>query len=289
MSTTLSAESGAVQRAETRIGRRFAALKQEGRAGLVTFLTAGDPDPDTALEILKGLPAAGADLIELGMPFSDPMADGPAIQAAGLRALKAGMTLRRTLELVRRFREGDAETPIVLMGYYNPIYSMGVEAFLAEAVAAGVDGLIIVDLPPEEDEELCLPAIRAGIDWIRLATPTTDEARLPAVLRQAGGFVYYVAIMGITGTRSAAATDIEAAVQRLRRHTDLPVAVGFGIRTPEQAAEFARAADAAVVGSALVDVVRRNLDDNDRAMPGLPAAVHELVSALAQGVRTGRR
>ncbi|MEX2630805.1 MAG: tryptophan synthase subunit alpha [Tistlia sp.] len=289
MSALLPEAAAGLERSETRLTRRFAALKREGRAGLVTFVTAGDPDPETAFEILSGLPAAGADVIELGMPFSDPMADGPAIQAAGQRALRTGMTLRRTLEMVRRFRAADGETPIVLMGYYNPIYSMGVEAFLTEATAAGVDGLIIVDLPPEEDSELCLPAIEAGIDWIRLATPTTDDARLPIVLTHTGGFVYYVAIAGITGTRSAAATDIEAAVQRLKRHTDLPIAVGFGIRTPEQAAEIARAADAAVVGSALVDVVRRHLDEGDRAQPGLAAAVHDLVRALAGGVRAGRR
>ncbi|SME94243.1 tryptophan synthase, alpha chain [Tistlia consotensis] len=292
MTATLSvngADGGSAQRAGTRLGRRFAALKREGRAGLVTFVTAGDPDPDSAFEILKGLPAAGADVIELGMPFSDPMADGPAIQAAGLRALKAGMTLRKTLDLVRRFREGDADTPIVLMGYYNPIYAMGVDRFLAEAVGAGVDGLIIVDLPPEEDAELCLPAREAGLDWIRLATPTTDDARLPVVLSRTGGFVYYVAIMGITGTRSAAAVEVEKAVQRLKRHTDLPIAVGFGIRTPEQAAEIARAADAAVVGSAIVDVVRGNLDEENRAKPGLAAAVHGLVRSLAEGVRAGRR
>ncbi len=285
MSATLPLEGLPAQRVETRIGRRFAALRQEGRAGLVTFVTAGDPDPDTAFEILQGLPAAGADVIEIGMPFSDPMADGPAIQAAGQRALKAGMTLRRTLDMVRRFREGDAETPIVLMGYYNPIYAMGVDGFLAEAVAAGVDGLIVVDLPPEEDDELCLPAIEAGLDWIRLATPTTDERRLPKVLAQAGGFVYYVSILGITGTRSAGGDEVAAAVARLKRHTDLPIAVGFGIRTAEQAGEVARSADAAVVGSAIVDVVRRNLDEEARAKPGLAAAVHALVGELARGVR----
>lgn len=288
MSATLPLEGTELQ-SGTRLTRRFAALKQEGRAGLVTFLTAGDPDADTAFEILKGLPAAGADVIELGMPFSDPMADGPAIQASSLRALKAGMTLARTLETVRRFRALDADTPIVLMGYYNPIYSMGVERFLTEAVDAGVDGLIIVDLPPEEDEELCLPAIAAGLDWIRLATPTTDDARLPVVLSRTGGFVYYVAIMGITGTRSAGGAEVEAAVRRLKQHTDLPVAVGFGIKTAAQAAEVARSADAAVVGSAIVEALRSRLDQQDRALPGLAEAVHGLVRELAEGVRAGRR
>jgi tryptophan synthase alpha chain len=226
-----------------RIARRFGTLKAAKRGGLVTFVTAGDPDPETSLTLVKGLPGAGADLIELGMPFSDPMADGPAIQASSLRALKAGMTLKKTLELVRTFRAGDSETPIVLMGYYNPIYQYGVDRFLADFKSAGADGLIVVDLPPEEDEELCVPALKAGVNFIRLATPTTDDKRLPAVLRNTSGFVYYVSITGITGTRSAAEADVTKAVQRLKRHTDLPVAVGFGIKTPEQAAAVAAVAE----------------------------------------------
>lgn len=228
----------------TRIDTRFGELKQQGRPALVTFVMAGDPDLDTSLQILKVLPAAGADVIEIGMPFTDPMADGPAIQAAGLRALKAGTTLKKTLGLVRDFRATDNATPLVLMGYYNPIYIYGVDAFLADAKAAGVDGLIIVDLPPEEDEELCLPAMKAGLNFIRLATPTTDEKRLPAVLANTSGFVYYVSITGITGSASADASAVGAAVQRIKRHTNLPVCVGFGIRTPDAAqaiAEIGRA------------------------------------------------
>jgi tryptophan synthase alpha chain len=269
--------------------QRFAALKQEGRAGLVTFLTAGDPDTAVAAKILAGLPAAGADVIELGMPFSDPMADGPVVQAASLRALKSGQTLKKTLAMVKAFRRQDGATPIVLMGYYNPIYSYGVPRFIADAKAAGVDGLIVVDLPPEHDDELCLPAMKAGINFIRLATPTTDDKRLPAVLANTSGFVYYVSILGITGTRSAASASVEAAVKRLKRHTSLPVAVGFGIRTPKQAAEVARVADAAVVGSALVQIVADNLGKSGRARPGLPAAVLKQVSLLAKGVRGARR
>ncbi|MFQ5468227.1 MAG: tryptophan synthase subunit alpha, partial [Kiloniellaceae bacterium] len=228
------------------------------------------------------------DVIELGMPFSDPMADGPAIQAASLRALKAGMTLPGTLDMVRRFRAGDETTPIVLMGYYNPIYSYGVDRFLRDAVAAGVDGLIIVDLPPEEDDELCKPALDAGLHWIRLATPTTDDARLPTVLANTSGFVYYVSILGITGTRSATAKAVRAAVERLKRHTDLPVAVGFGVKAPEQAAEIATVADAAVVGSALIDRLKAGLDENGRPGPGLAQDVLGLVRALAGGVRGAR-
>ena len=275
--------------AEGRIARRFAALAAERRAGLVTFLTAGDPDAETAAKLLDGLPAAGADLIELGMPFTDPMADGPAIQASSLRALKAGETLVRTLAQVRRFRQRDADTPIVLMGYYNPIYSYGVDRFLADARTAGVDGLIVVDLPPEEDEELCLPAIRAGLNFIRLATPTTDAKRLPAVLANTSGFLYYVSIAGITGTRSAAEADVAAAVRRLKAATSLPVAVGFGIRTPEQAATIARVADAAVVGSALVGTVAEHLDSDGKARPDLVPAVLGLIADLARGVREARR
>ena len=227
----------------TRIDARFAELARQRRAGLVTFTMAGDPDAKTALAILKALPKAGADVLELGMPFTDPMADGPAVQAAGLRALNAGQTLVKTLTLVRAFRKDDDTTPIVLMGYYNPIYIYGVARFLTDAKTAGVDGLIVVDLPPEEDEELCLPALAAGLNFIRLSTPTTDDKRLPAVLANTSGFVYYVSITGITGTRSAAETEVTAAVNRLRRHTDLPIAVGFGIKTPEQAAAIARVAD----------------------------------------------
>src|SRR6266404_3925156 len=267
----------------TRIDRRFAALKAQGRAALVTFLTAGDPDADTSLAILKALPAAGADVIEIGMPFTDPMADGPAIQASSLRALKAGATLRGTLAAVGEFRRGDVDAPIVLMGYYNPIHSYGVDRFLADAIVAGVDGLIIVDLPPEEDAELCLPAIAAGINFIRLATPTTDDRRLPTVLGNTSGFLYYVAITGITGTRSAAEDEVAAAVRRLKAHTDLPVAVGFGIKTPAQAAAVAKVADAAVVGSALVGRIADHLDAEGRAKPGLVDAVLGLVRELADG------
>jgi len=270
---------------ESRIDTRFAKLKGEGRGALVTFVTAGDPDYDTSLEIVKGLPAAGADLIELGMPFSDPMAEGPPIQASSLRALKAGMTLKKTLQMVREFRKDDGDTPIILMGYYNPIYSYGVERFVTDAKTAGVDGLIIVDLPPEEDDELCLPALKAGIHWIRLATPTTDDKRLPVVLNNTSGFVYYVSIMGITGTAAVPTEHVREAVARLRRHTRLPIAVGFGIRTPEQAAAISGVADGAVVGSAIVDVVKAELDGNGKAKPGLAAKVLALVESLANGVR----
>ena len=272
----------------TRIDRRFAELKAQGRAALVTFLTAGDPDPDTSLAILDALPAAGADVIELGMPFTDPMADGPAIQLSSQRALKRGQTMRSTLDMVRAFRRGEQGVPIVLMGYYNPIYQYGVAKFLKDARAAGVDGLIVVDLPPEEDEELCLPAKAAGLHFIRLATPTTDDRRLPAVLRNTAGFVYYVAIAGITGTRSAADADIARAVTRLKRHTDLPVAVGFGIRNAGQAAAVAKVADGAVVGSALVDRVAAHLDGKGKAKPDLPEALLGLVRELAAGVRGAR-
>jgi tryptophan synthase alpha chain len=273
---------------DNRIDARFGELKRAGRAGLITFLTAGDPDPKTSIAIVKALPAAGADLIELGMPFSDPMADGPAIQASSLRALASGGSMKVTLALVREFRAGDTTTPIVLMGYYNPIYQYGVDRFLADAKAAGVDGLIVVDLPPEEDEELCLPAKKAGIHFVRLATPTTDDKRLPAVLRNTAGFVYYVSIAGITGTRSAADADVSKAVARLKRHTALPVAVGFGIRSAAQAAAVAKVADGAVVGSALVDRVAGNLDAAGRAKPDLAEAVLSLVRELAAGVREAR-
>jgi len=270
---------------DSRIGRRFEALKAEGRGGLVTFLTAGDPDLDTSRDILFGLPAAGADLIELGMPFSDPMADGPAIQASSLRALKNGMTLKKTLELVADFRKQDTETPVVLMGYFNPIYIHGTEAFVADASAAGVDGLIIVDLPPEEVDELWQPARAAGIDFIFLTAPTSDDERLPVIVERASGFVYYVSITGITGTRSADLADVEEAVNRLRRHTDLPIGVGFGIKTPDQARGIASVADAAVVGSALVDIIAANLNADGKAAPGTADAVLALVSELSRGVR----
>ena len=272
----------------SRIERRFAALRDEGRAGLVAYLTAGDPDPDTSARVFGGLAAAGADLIEIGMPFSDPMADGPAIQDAGQRALRAGMTLRGTLALVRRLRRADDATPIVLMGYYNPIEHYGVPKFLGDAREAGVDGLIVVDLPPEHDEELCIPAKAAGIDFIRLATPTTDDKRLPAVLKNTQGFLYYVAVAGVTGTKSASGDVITAAVTRLKKHTDLPVAVGFGIRTPAQAAAVAKVADAAVVGTALVDRVASTLDAQDKATQETIKAVLSDVSALSEGVRRAR-
>ena len=273
----------------SRIERRFAKLRAEGRAGLVIYLTAGDPDPETSFELLRGLAGAGADLIEIGMPFSDPMADGPAVQAAGQRALKAGMTLRKTLAMVRRLREHDAETPYVVMGYYNPIYRYGAEAFARDAVAAGIDGAIVVDLPPEEDEELAAPARAAGLDIVRLATPTSDAVRLPAIVGGASGFIYYVAIAGITGTRSAEAASVHQAVARLRRFTRLPIAVGFGVKNPAQAAEIAKAADAAVVGSAVVDRLALNLDPAGRAKPGLVEAVLADIRALAAGVRAARR
>ncbi len=273
----------------SRIEQRFAALKRAGRAGLVTYLTCGDPDVESFAHILEGLPQAGADLIEIGVPFSDPMADGPAIQAAGLRALKAGTSLRSVLACVGGFRGKDDTTPVVLMGYYNPIYRYGVTRFLADAKKAGVDGLIVVDLPPEHDDELCLPAREAGIDFIRLATPTTDDKRLPKVLANTAGFIYYVSIAGITGTKSAASDSVTAAVARLKRHTALPVAVGFGIRTPAQAQEVARIADAAVVGSALVERVAASLDGAGKPRPELVGAVLGDVRALAKGVREARQ
>ena len=270
----------------TRIDARFAALKKENRAAFVTFVMCGDPDLDTSLAIIKALPKAGADVIELGMPFTDPMADGPAIQAAGLRALKAGTTLKKTLQVVRDFRKDDNATPIVLMGYYNPIFIYGVDKFLVDAKEAGVDGLIIVDLPPEEDDELCIPALKAGLNFIRLATPTTDDKRLPAVLANTSGFVYYVAITGITGAATADADKVSAAVARIKRHTKLPVNVGFGIKTPQNAKDIAAHADGAVVGSALIDVLRASLDAEGRATAKTVPAVAEFAASLAQGVRS---
>jgi tryptophan synthase alpha chain len=271
----------------TRIDRRFAALKHEGRSALVTFLMSGDPDYETSLAIIKSLPAAGADVIELGMPFTDPMADGPAIQAAGLRALKGGQTLKKTLAMVRAFREADHDTPIVLMGYFNPIYIYGVDHFLADARVAGIDGLILVDLPPEEDDELCLPALRAGLNFIRLATPTTDDKRLPAVLANTSGFVYYVSITGITGSAIPDTVKVTGAVARIKRHTALPVCVGFGVKDAQSAAAIARGADGVVVGTALVEALRGSLV-NGRSSPHTAKAVAGLVAELAAGVRGAR-
>lgn len=273
----------------SRIQKRFAALKAEGRAGLVAYLTAGDPDLETSTRLFEGLAAAGADLIEIGMPFSDPMADGPLIQAAGMRALKGGMTLRKTLAMVKGLRAHDPNTPYVLMGYYNPIYRYGAEAFAKDAAAAGVDALIIVDLPPEEDREMDAPARQAGLDLVRLATPTSDAHRLPEIVDRVSGFLYYVAIAGITGTHSPEVGAVYEAVARLRRFTNLPIVVGFGIKTPQQAADIAHVADAAVVASALVDRLARNLDPAGKALPGLVDAVLGDIAALADGIRGARR
>ena len=273
----------------SRIQSRFKELKRQGRGGLITFLTAGDPDLDTSRKILFGLADAGADFIELGMPFSDPMADGPVIQAGSLRALKSGMTLKKTLALVAEFRQRDSDTPIVLMGYYNPIYIHGVDAFVDDAKAAGVDGLIIVDLPPEEVDELWIPARHAGIDLIFLTAPTSNNDRLPVIMKRASGFVYYVSITGVTGTRSANLSDVEGALSRLRSHTELPVAVGFGVNTPDQARRIASVADAAVVGSALVYVIAKNLDDNGAPGLKLVESVLYLVSELALGVHQSNK
>ncbi len=274
--------------AGTRIEARFAELKAEGRAALVTFITAGDPGYDASLELLRALPGAGADIIELGMPFTDPMADGPAIQASSLRALNAGQNMVKTLKLVSEFREQDDTTPIVLMGYYNPIYIYGVERFITDAKAAGVDGLIVVDLPPEEDHELCIPALERGLNFIRLATPTTDDKRLPKVLTNTSGFVYYVSVTGITGSKAPDISRVAEAVSRIKRHTDLPVAVGFGVRTAEQAAGIASGADGVVVGSALVSAIKDSLDDTGAATETTVGNVLKLVSELAHGVRSGR-
>ncbi|MFK7791142.1 MAG: tryptophan synthase subunit alpha [Devosiaceae bacterium] len=269
----------------TRIETRFAALKAEGRPALMTYVMGGDPDMETSLAIMKSLAENGADLIELGMPFSDPMADGPAIQQAARRSLLGGQTLAKTLALVEQFRATDPDMPIILMGYYNPIYIFGVEKFLAEATRVGVDGLIVVDLPPETDEELCLPALKAGLNFVRLATPTTDDKRLPIVLGNTSGFVYYVAIKGITGTASADPVQVASAVSRIKGHTDLPVAVGFGIKTPDDAAAIGAVADGVVVGSALVDAIAKSLDAQGMATDMTVKAIADLTASLAAGVR----
>jgi tryptophan synthase alpha chain len=268
-----------------RIDTKFAALRSEGRAALVTFITAGDPDYETSLKIIEGLPKAGADIIEFGMPFTDPMADGPAIQAAGLRALASGQTMKKTLKLVKAFRTKDKDTPVVLMGYYNPIYVYGVENFLTDAKAAGVDGLIVVDLPPEEDDELCIPAMAAGLNFIRLTTPTTDDKRAPAVFKHTSGFVYYVSVLGITGTKAPDLKSVKANVRRLKNHTDLPICVGFGVKSADQARTIAKDADGVVVGSALVSAVANSLDKKGKATSKTPKAVHKLVSEIAAGLR----
>ena len=273
----------------TRIDRRFADLKREGRAGLVTFVTAGDPDHATSLKILKGLPAAGADIIEFGMPFSDPMADGPAIQASSQRALKAGQNMKKTLAMVKAFRAEDDATPIVLMGYYNPIYVYPVDRFLKDAKDAGVDGLIVVDMPPEEDVELCLPALAAGLNFIRLATPTTDARRLPAVLANTSGFLYYVSIAGITGTASPDMAKVKAHVGRIKAKTSLPVAVGFGVKTTDQVRAIAECAEGVVVGSALVQAIAQSLDGECKATPATVTDVLALVGRLAAGLREPAR
>ncbi|TPI66115.1 tryptophan synthase subunit alpha [Mesorhizobium sp. B3-1-3] len=272
----------------TRIDRRMAKLKAEGRPALVTYFMGGDPDYDTALAIMKALPGAGSDVIELGMPFSDPMADGPAIQAAGLRALKGGQTLAKTLKLASEFRAGDDETPIVLMGYYNPIYIYGVDRFLTDAKASGIDGLIVVDLPPEMDDELCIPALKAGVNFIRLATPTTDDKRLPKVLENTSGFVYYVSMTGITGSALADTAKVSAAVTRIKGHTALPVCVGFGVKTAEQARVIGASADGVVVGTAIVNAIANVLGPKGEKTADPAEAVATLVSGLAQGVRSAR-
>lgn len=273
----------------TRIDTRFAACAAEGRAALVTFIMGGDPDPETSLAIIKALPKAGADLIEIGMPFTDPMADGPAIQAAGVRALAAGMGLKKTLATVAAFRSDDDATPIILMGYYNPIYIYGVEKFLTDAKAAGVDGLIVVDLPPEEDSELCKPALDAGLNFIRLATPTTDDKRLPKVLQNTSGFVYYVSVTGITGSAIPDYSKVTGAVARIKKHTQLPVAVGFGVKNADTAEQIAKGADGVVVGTALVEAVRTSLDAQGKATSKTVDAVSALVKDIAAGVRRARK
>ena len=272
----------------SRLDASFAALKAENRAGLGIFITAGDPDPETSLAIMKALPEAGANMIEFGMPFSDPMADGPSVQASSQRALKAGGSLAKTLAQLRAFREDDKTTPVVLMGYYNPIYIYGVDRFLSDAIEAGADGLIVVDLPPEEDEELCLPAVKRNLPFVRLATPTTDDARLPTVLTNTSGFIYYVSIAGVTGTADVPIDRVTAALERLRKHTDIPIGVGFGIKTKEQAAAVGSVADACIVGSAVVDAIKNSLDASGKATGKTVGAVTALVSDLAAGVRNAR-
>ncbi len=272
----------------TRIDTKFADLRAQNRPGLVTYFMGGDPDYATSLAVMKSLPQAGADVIELGMPFSDPMADGPAIQAAGLRALKGGQTLKKTLQMALDFRQSDNETPIVLMGYYNPIYIYGVEQFLVDAKASGVDGLIVVDLPPEMDEELCIPALKAGLNFIRLATPTTDDKRLPAVLANTSGFVYYVSMTGITGSALTDTSKVATAVKRIKGHTDLPIAVGFGVKTAEQAKVIGQSADAVVVGSAIVQQIANTLSKDGKAQSETVDSVATLVRGLSTGVRSAR-
>lgn len=272
----------------TRIDRRMAKLKQEGRPALVTYFMGGDPDYETSLRIMKALPKSGADVIELGMPFSDPMADGPAIQAAGLRALKSGQTLAKTLAMAADFRKEDDETPIVMMGYYNPIYIYGVERFLADAKASGIDGLIVVDLPPEMDNELCIPALKAGINFIRLATPTTDDKRLPKVLENTSGFVYYVSMTGITGSALPDTSKVAGAVSRIKAHTGLPVCVGFGVKTASQARAIGASADGVVVGTAIVNAVANVIGPDGRMVADPAEAVATLVDGLAHGVREAR-
>lgn len=272
-----------------RLEKRFEKLKSEKRAGLVTFITAGDPDLDTSLQILKGLPDAGADIIEVGMPFSDPMADGPAIQEASIRALNANMTLKKTLEMVKTFREDDKETPIILMGYYNPIYIYGVDRFLEEALYVGIDGLIIVDLPPEEDSELAIPAKKVNMGMIHLATPTTDEKRLNSILKNGSGFLYYVTIAGITGTAKPDLTPVKDALDKFKTVSDIPMAVGFGIKTPEDVARFAAFSDAVVVGSAIVDIIKNNIDEQNVANSELIGRVLSFVDELSNGVKNAKR
>ena len=272
-----------------RIEARFQKCRAEGRAALVTYVMAGDPDPETSLAILKSLPKAGADIVEFGLPFTDPMADGPAIQAAGLRALKMGQDTVKTLDLIRRFRAEDQDTPVILMGYFNPIYVYGVDRFLADAKEAGVDGLIVVDVPTEEDDEFCIPALKAGFNFIRLATPTSDDKRLPVILKNTSGFVYYVSITGITGAATPDPAKVKEAVARIKRHTDLPVAVGFGVKTAEHARAIAEGADGVVVGSVLVDAVRQSLDEPGKATGATVKAVTDLVAELARGVRSVRK
>ena len=275
-----------VNLADTRITRKFDQLKSSGRKAFVAFVTAGDPDFDTSLQILESLPTAGADIIEVGMPFSDPMADGPSIQASSLRALRANMTLEQTLKLVDQFRKTDNETPIVLMGYYNPIYRYGPDKFVHECASRGVDGLIVVDLPPEEDRELCDPALTAGLHWIRLVTPTTNDERIASVLKNVSGFVYYISVLGVTGTKEVVTEQVSVAVDRLRNYTDLPIAVGFGIKTPERAKAVSEVADGIVIGSAIVDLVQNNIDLAGTPEPELLKKVKDFVSEISTAIHS---